>query len=161
MLLGVLSDTHDQYARTRAAIELLRAKGVGAIVHCGDLCSEPILDLLAGELPAWFVFGNNDWDTTGLANTAKHLGLTCLGSHGVIELAGRKIGVAHGDRQNPLRELTTTPGLRWLLTGHTHHAHDDLEGTIRYVNPGALHRTRSPSVATIDLINDAVLFHGV
>lgn len=161
MLLGVLSDTHDQFARARRGIELLQSKGVGAIIHCGDICSVPTLELLAGDIPAYFVFGNNDWDQDGLEKTAKHLGITCLGTSGVVELAGRKVGVTHGDRSALIQKLITTEGLRWLLTGHTHAAEDEQHGTYRHVNPGALHRTRSFSVCTIDLIRDAVLFHGV
>lgn len=163
MLIGVLSDSHDEYDRTKRAVELLLSLGAQALIHCGDICEPRMLDLLVAglDVPSYFVFGNNDYDRKGLETAAEHLGLHCLGTHGIVELAAVKIGVTHGDRRAPLTELEATPNLRWLLTGHTHIPHDEQSGTLRRVNPGALHRTRSPSVCTIDLKNDAVLFRRV
>ena len=43
MLLGILSDTHNQVDRTRQALNLLRAEGAEALIHAGDLNSEPIV----------------------------------------------------------------------------------------------------------------------
>lgn len=159
MLIGVLSDTHDRLPLTRAAVELLGRLGVKALIHCGDLTGPAVLDLLAGDVPAYFVFGNNDWDRDGLARYAAELGITCLGLSGVVELAGKRIGVAHGDRMQPLREMRSDTTLRYILTGHTHVSDDTQDGHLRWVNPGALHRTRQPSVATIDLAEDRVRFH--
>lgn len=159
MRLGVLSDTHDRLPQTRAAVELLHRLGAQTLIHCGDLTGPAILDLLVGNVPAYFVFGNNDWDREGLSRYAGELGIKCLGIAGVVELAGRRVGVAHGDRTQPLRELRADPTIRYILTGHTHVCDDTQDGTVRWVNPGALHRTRRPSVCTIDLIDDRVQFH--
>lgn len=159
MMIGVLSDTHDRFPQTRRAVEVLLQRGAKALIHCGDLTSEGILDLLAGEVPAYFVYGNNDWDREGLQRYAAGLGITCLGTHGVVDLGGKRLGVAHGDRMQPLRELQADEAVRYILSGHTHVSEDLQEGRIRWVNPGALHRTRQPSVCTIDLASDAVRFH--
>jgi predicted phosphodiesterase len=35
--IGILSDTHDQVARTGRAVAALVARGAEALVHCGDL----------------------------------------------------------------------------------------------------------------------------
>lgn len=157
MLIGVLSDTHDQFARTRVAVSMLLDKNVQALIHCGDITDTPILDLLVGGIPSYFVFGNNDWDRPGLERYAREQGLTCLGDQGIIELAGKKIGVTHGDRTSTMRSLRQQH-VNYLLSGHTHVASDDLDGITRYVNPGALHRTSKPSVCTINLEVDAVRF---
>ena len=61
MLLGILSDTHDQVATTRKAVELLRAEGAVALIHCGDLAGPEIV-AICSVLPLWFVFGNWDAD---------------------------------------------------------------------------------------------------
>lgn len=159
MIVGVLSDTHDRLPETRAAVALLLREGAEALIHCGDLTGEDVLDCLVGEVPAYFVFGNNDWDREGLTRYAENLGVVSLGTHGVIELGGRKIGVTHGDVRRPMVELESTPDLRYLLSGHTHVSDDQWDGLVRRVNPGALHRTRQRSVCTIDLSADAVRFH--
>jgi putative phosphoesterase len=61
MRLGILSDTHDELARTRMAVQLLRDEGAEAMIHCGDLATPPIVTACA-VLPCWFVFGNHDAD---------------------------------------------------------------------------------------------------
>src|SRR4051812_46113373 len=76
VIVGMLSDTHDRVEAARAGIKLLREHGVEYFIHCGDVGSEQILDLLAG-LPAAFVFGNTDWDFRGLQRYARDLNITC------------------------------------------------------------------------------------
>jgi putative phosphoesterase len=159
VIVGVLSDTHDRLLETRLAVRLLLQHGAEALIHCGDLMTENVLDCLAGPVPAYFVFGNNDFDRDALQRYAKDIGLHCLGTHGRITLGGKVLGIAHGDRLRPIQELLAEPDLRYLISGHTHVAEDRQEGTVRWVNPGALHRTRSKSVCTIDLSIDAVRFH--
>ena len=61
MRLGILADTHDELSRTRTAVQMLRASGAEALIHCGDLASPPIVAACA-VLPCWFVFGNHDSD---------------------------------------------------------------------------------------------------
>ena len=47
-------------------------------------------------------------------------------------------------------------GATYVLYGHTHHASLAQYGDVRFINPGALHRARTYTVATIDLVTDAV-----
>src|SRR5688572_17834641 len=96
MLLGILADSHDKLARTQAAVELLRAAGAEALVHCGDLASPPIVAACA-VLPTYFALGNHDADNVpALKQAAADFGAVCLGWGGVAELGGRRVGVAHG-----------------------------------------------------------------
>lgn len=158
MRIGVLSDTHDRVEPTQLALDLFQGAEVEAIIHCGDLCSEPILDLLAGNVPTYFVFGNNEVQIGSLTRYARHLGLHCLGEKGIVDLGGKRIGVTHGDQPKLVQELHDSE-VDYLLTGHTHVAHDQQLGKTRYINPGAIHRTRQRSVAVIDTEHDAVKFH--
>ena len=96
MRLGILSDTHDELARTRLAVDLLRDAGAEVLIHCGDLASPPIVQALA-VLPCWFVFGNHDADTVPMLQiAAAEYGPVSLGWGGVVELGGRRVGVAQG-----------------------------------------------------------------
>jgi predicted phosphodiesterase len=54
MRVSILADTHDELARTRLAVRLLRDEGAEALVHCGDLASPPVVAACA-VLPFWFV----------------------------------------------------------------------------------------------------------
>ncbi len=79
MLVGILSDTHDQLVRTECAVRLLRSQGVEALIHCGDLTTPAIVAACAG-LPFWFVLGNHDADNVpALQAAAQEHGATCLG----------------------------------------------------------------------------------
>ncbi len=150
MLLGVLSDTHDELDRTRFAVRLLRGAGAEALVHCGDVTTPPVLTACAG-LPCWFVFGNHDSDNVpDLRRVGTELGVVCLEWGSVVELGGRRIGITHGHLTSDLRHvLANRPDI--LLTGHTHFAFDRIEGGVRRINPGALHRADVFSVALLDL----------
>ncbi|MBP3953954.1 metallophosphoesterase family protein [Gemmata sp. G18] len=150
MRLGILSDTHDELERTRHAIELLRAAGAEALIHCGDLVS-PALVAALRVLPSWFVFGNHDSDMVPhLERAAAELGVTCLGWGGVVELDGKRIGVAHGHMSADVRRvLAAQPD--YFLSGHSHIASDVVSGSVRRVNPGALHRADEFTVALLEV----------
>lgn len=157
MRIGILSDTHDELTRTEAAVEILRAQGAEVLVHCGDVIETSIIDVCA-VLPCYFVFGNNDCDNVSfLKLAAAESGAVCLGWGGVFELAGKRIGVVHGHLTTDLRRvLNDRPD--YLLSGHSHLAHDFREGSVRRINPGALHRARQFSVALLDLESDVLEF---
>lgn len=168
MILGVLSDTHGHANRATVAVALLKRLGAEAIVHCGDVGGEAVLDALVG-IPAWFVWGNSDYVDHSLEHYAESLGIspprtipTC------IELGTQKIAVFHGheasfgtvarrleagDAQGLARLLQ---GATYVLYGHTHLPCNERQLGVSFVNPGALHRARSYTVATIDLVTDAV-----
>lgn len=159
-LLGVLGDTHGRADACRKGVELLESLGCGHLVHTGDVgdgeMGRAVLDQLAGT-NCRFVWGNNDWDADTLASYAADLGLTLLPPFGTFELSGITIAVAHGDDLRRLRKLLAdaragaagVPDL--LLTGHSHLAHDERAGATRWVNPGALFRAATKTVATVDL----------
>jgi putative phosphoesterase len=155
MRLGIISDTHDEFARTRSAVELLRDAGAQALVHCGDLTSPPVIEICA-VLPCWFVFGNNDSDMVPfLRQSAEQLGVVCLGWGGVVELAGKKVGVAHGHMTVDIRRvLAQSPD--YLLFGHSHIPSDTVVHSVRRINPGALHRADDYTVALLDLPSGAI-----
>jgi uncharacterized protein len=157
MLLGILSDTHDRLARTRVAIDLLRNEGAEALVHCGDFIGPEIL-LACSVLPLYFVFGNNDADMTPrLERKAAEVHAVCLGWGGVVELASKRVGVTHGHMSYDLRSVRANlPD--YILSGHSHIAHDQREGSIRRINPGALHRAATYSVALLNLETDELRF---
>jgi putative phosphoesterase len=155
MLLGILSDTHDQLARTRVAVDLLVSHGAEALIHCGDFLGPEIVRACAVR-PFYFVFGNNDGEGDLLAAAAE-TGATCLKWGGVVELAGHRLGVTHGHMRNDIKRLTAE-GVDYLFTGHSHTKHDVMDGNVRRINPGALHRADAFTVAVLDLESGALKF---
>ena len=150
MWLGILSDTHDELARTQRALEILQANGAETLVHCGDLSSPPVL-IACSVLPCYFVFGNHDADEVPvLLKTAAKIGAYCLGWGGVIEVAGKRVGIAHGHMTADVRRvLASAPD--YLLSGHSHEKSDEVRNGVRRINPGALYRADEFTVALLEI----------
>jgi putative phosphoesterase len=157
MLLGILSDTHDRVAAAAAGIAALKAAGAESFLHCGDVGGEGVLDLLAG-LPVAFVWGNTDWDRAALQRYAQDLGLECFGGFGEIERGGKLIAITHGDDARAVRRVLDGQRHDYLFLGHSHVKADERVGRVRVINPGALHRAREKTVATLDTTSDVLRF---
>lgn len=157
MIVGILSDTHDRVGAARAAFELLRRGGAEYYVHCGDVGSELVLDVLVG-LPSAFVFGNTDWDRRGLERYAAQVNVSCLGDGGELDLGGKLFRLEHGDNARTLRQSVESQRFDYVLHGHTHVRRDERIGRTRVINPGALHRTREKTVALLDTEKDLLTF---
>lgn len=154
MKLGLLSDTHGHVERTRRALALLTSRSVGHLIHCGDVGSDLVLDLLLEQqetgTPVTVVPGNVDeWDP-GIGLYARSLGVA-FHQLARLELEGKHIAVHHGHDPRQMEELTGDAGPDLLFTGHTHLARDEQEGRTRVINPGAVYRASVPSVAVVEL----------
>jgi hypothetical protein len=159
MILGILSDTHGQYERAARAIALLKDAGAEAFVHCGDVGGDDVFARFAGER-LWFVWGNCDHPSRSELAYVRSLGLTPPEEVPLpIELEGRRIAVFHG--HEPELDRFQPAGFDYLLHGHTHVRRDERVDGVRIINPGALHRAREYSVATLDLAADVLAFHVV
>ena len=160
MIIGILSDTHDRAHAMAAGIDALRKGGAEFFIHCGDVGTQPCIDLLAG-LPCAFVFGNTDWDRAALARYAQSIDVPCYGNFASLELDGKRIAVIHGDDFRLKQRLIDEQKHDYLLHGHTHLRDDRRVGKMRLINPGALHRAAEKSVATLDIQKDALHFYVV
>jgi putative phosphoesterase len=152
MRIGILSDTHDQVRRTAQAVALLRDEGAEVLIHCGDMTGVSVVEECA-DLPSYFVFGNCDSDISRLTRAMSLIGAVCLGQGGCIELGGKRIAVTHGDSQRELDRLREMSP-HYLFLGHSHLASDQRDGATRVINPGALHRASTHTVAVLDLETD-------
>lgn len=145
--VGLLSDSHARWERTRRAIEALQARGATVFVHCGDVEDELVLDQLAG-LDSHLVWGNCDWNRGPLERYARDLGVHVHGEAGRIQVDGRTVAFTHGHEPAPMR-AAVTEGAHYLVHGHTHELRDERRAGTRIVNPGALHRAPRYTVALL------------
>lgn len=149
MKIGLLSDTHDEAARTRVAVRQFQTEGVSTLFHCGDLTTPSILEICS-VFPCYFVFGNHDADMAStLRESAKSTGVMCLEWGGVVTLQGVSIAVTHGHMTTDVRRLLQCKP-HYLFSGHSH-IPSDIPGEVRRINPGALHRAETYTVAILDL----------
>jgi hypothetical protein len=145
--VGLLSDSHARWERTKRALQALRERGATVFIHCGDVEDELVLDQLAG-LDSHLVWGNCDWNAQTLGRYAGDLGIAVHGLAGELELDGRRVAFTHGHEPAAMR-AAIVGGADYLVHGHTHERRDEREAGTRILNPGALHRARPFTVATL------------
>lgn len=150
MRLGIVSDTHGRIATVARALDLLQARGVGLVLHCGDIDDAETVELFRG-VPTHFVFGNCDHDRAGIRAAVAAIGATLHEPWGLLELGGKKIGWLHGDDHRLMRDVEQSGACDYLFYGHTHVRADEIHGPTRVVNPGALHRTSRKTCLVLDL----------
>lgn len=162
---GLLSDSHGQAIRTSHAAKLLIDAGAEVLLHMGDLGSIDVLDAIASAGKAKgvelrVVYGNVDWNTKGLTQHARQLGITVDHPMGWLQPAGGDLVYLHGDNADNERTAIAA-GVRYLCHGHTHMQCDHRVESTRVINPGALHRTQMYTVALLDTEQDMLTFFPV
>jgi len=152
-LLGILSDTHNNIANLRAALEIFQQRGVQHLIHCGDVTAPSTLEWLA-EYRVIYVFGNGD-DASGemreMLLRYDPLNYAGLSYNGQID--GVKIAAAHGHQPASLDTMIHSGEFDYVFHGHSHRQRDERIGRTRVINPGALgglHR-EARSVCIVDL----------
>jgi putative phosphoesterase len=132
MLIGVISDTHDNIDRIKQAIMIFNEKGVSLVVHAGDITS-PFSLIPFEELKADFVgiFGNNDGDKVLLHNRS---GGRIHPQPHIFEVDGKKIVLIH--EHHIVEALASSGHYDIVIYGHTHKARVEKKNGTLIVNPG-------------------------
>ncbi len=156
MRLGILSDSHGRVQRVQEAVAALEAAGADALVHCGDIGNPEVLEALAGHT-CWFVWGNVDTPMPTWRPQVEALGLHWPDGPVEFERDGKKVGVFHG-HEREFEQALRAGKYDYLLRGHSHQREDYRSGPTRVINPGALYRAGTPSVAVLDLTTDRLDF---
>lgn len=160
MLVGVISDTHDNQNSVARAAKIFREHGVQLVFHLGDIVSPFTLRKLGaalGGVKIEAVYGNNDGEKSLLSRVAKDLGAGLSDPPRSLQLEGRRLLLLHGlGGYDETLELVTAlaESKRWnaVLYGHTHVAHLDYVRGVLVLNPGdASGYLGKPSVAILDL----------
>ncbi|MCL2701251.1 MAG: YfcE family phosphodiesterase [Phycisphaerae bacterium] len=169
MIIGIVSDTHGQIDSLRSALEIFSARGVQAVVHCGDIDSAECLEALAGlGVPTYAVGGNMDANLTDLPRLADIAGVVFSWDSLAFSIGQNTcVAVTHGHNPRVMADLMENPANKFLFHGHTHCQRDehvergDRAAAIHVINPGALHKPKSPThptVAVLDTDRDVVEF---
>ena len=149
MLLGVISDTHGQLETTDRAVQVMKERGVEAVIHCGDVGGSAIVGLFQ-SLAAHFVVGNCD-SALKLQTVVEAAGQTFHGRVGKLQFGGRRIAFLHGDSHSALQRLLDEDHWDLIAHGHTHVAQCQAFARTLILNPGAFSRCKQPSIALVQL----------
>ncbi len=150
MKIGIVSDSHGRRPALSAALAELRQRGITTVLHCGDVEDTATVALFRG-FDAHFVHGNCDHDRDQLQSALEAVGARYHGAWGTLALAGRTLAFLHGDDGRQMDELLASKAFDFLFHGHTHRPRDELIGSTRVINPGALHRAQPKTFVVLDL----------
>ncbi len=160
MLIGILSDSHNQYLAVRQAMALFDRLGVSHIIHCGDVGGPSVFEEFIGHRCS-FVWGNMDIPDPGTVAFLETIGIRVPTSIPLrLTLDDKSLAVFHGHEPR-FRQAIRTLDVDYLLHGHTHAARNERIHGKRIINPGALHRANPTTVATLDTRSDEVTFYEV
>lgn len=129
--------------------------GVELAIHCGDITTPEIISLFR-RVPTHFVFGNWDRPAQPLCEAIHDCGGTYYPTHGLLEVAGKKLAWCHSHMPGQLSRLESSGEYDFVFYGHTHRAESHLTGKTLVVNPGAMTRVKVKTFALVDLSNAGV-----
>ena len=139
MLIGVLSDTHDQAEALTQSVEIFNSKNVELVIHCGDWVSPFMPDFCKGlKCKIVSVWGNNEGDKYRFMKRSQQhewdieFHDKCFES----EIDGKKVVAYHGDNKTLLEALVASQRYDAIFTGHTHKWVVEQKGKTLVVNPG-------------------------
>jgi len=149
----VISDTHAREPDVGRIIERLapHLHAVDLILHAGDVTCAALLDALAQHAPVEAVAGNMDPPALRAS----------LPERGLIELAGKRIGLMHGwggsaDLARKVFERFTDeagrPVVDAIVFGHSHQPLKEFRHGVLLLNPGSVSDRRSAAFCSLALL---------
>lgn len=152
MIIGLISDTHDNVPMIKRVIERLKEERVKLVLHAGDYIS-PFTAKPYSELgvPMIGVFGNNCAETEALKRVYAEVGADLRGYFAEVENGGLRIALTHGHLKS---EMDRAMGGEYdvVVRGHTHRSSIGEENGILVINPGEVcgYLSGSNTVAFLD-----------
>jgi len=145
MIVGIISDTHDNLAGLQKAIQIFKERKIEMLIHCGDWVSPFTLEFFDKEMkdlnvPIKSVVGNNPGDTkrTIMSNDKMQNPIEWPKTVTLLlDLDGKKTIVYHGDDYAILDALIDSQKYDIVLTGHTHTPRNEVIGKTLVLNPGS------------------------
>ena len=152
MIIGLISDTHDNVPMIKRAVERLKEERVKLVLHAGDYISlftaKPFAEL---GVPMIGVFGNNCAETEALKRVYAEVGADLRGYFAEVEEGGLKIALTHGHIKSEM-DKAMSGEYDVVVRGHSHRSSIGEENGILVINPGEVcgYVSGSNTVAFLD-----------
>jgi phosphoesterase, MJ0936 family len=154
MLIGVISDTHNDIISARKAINFFNLRNVDLVLHCGDIFSPSVAQEFS-KLNCGFkaVFGNNDIERAALENVISEFGMIQEAPF-EFKVSGKYFSMVH--KPFNIGVMAMDGKHDYVLYGHLHRASIEKQGNTTILNPGEAcgQRYGRKTVALIDLISE-------
>ncbi|WP_224332836.1 metallophosphoesterase [Haloprofundus halobius] len=136
MLVGIVSDTHDNLDCVHAAVDHFESESVDAVVHCGDFVAPFSATPFDNDWEFYAARGNNDGEWN-LQSVVGSFGMY-LGEAGELTFDGVDVAVYHGTSGTLVDALVDSGNYDYVFHGHTHQREVEERGETVRVNPGGL-----------------------
>ncbi|MFQ3675109.1 MAG: metallophosphoesterase [Endomicrobiia bacterium] len=138
MLIGIISDSHENMDSIDKAVEIFNSRNVAAVLHAGDIISPITYSHFAKlKMPIYLVFGNNDGEKNFLTEKFSQIG--------TIKPAPYEFVLKEGENQlkfvllhEPFNidKLSESQKYNYIVYGHTHKQDLKTVGKTMIINPG-------------------------
>ncbi len=154
MLIGAVSDSHDNLPKIEKAVDLLNELKVELVLHAGDYVSPfTIARFKKLNCPLIGIFGNNDGDHQLLTKRFNETtNCTIHDRFTQVTVEGYRIGLLHGDEAELLNALVDSGYFNAVIHGHSHNKSIERKAKTLVINPGELcgYLTGKASFALLD-----------
>ncbi len=158
MLIGAISDTHDNLPQVEKAVKYLNEQQVDLVLHAGDYVAGfviPKFKQLKCNLIG--VFGNNDGDHELLKKRfSETANCTIHDSFASVKLKDYRIALLHGEENELLNAIIDSGYFNAVIHGHSHNKSVELKGKTLAINPGELcgYLTGKSTLALLDTVKN-------
>ncbi len=163
MKIALMSDVHDRTENLLLALYQAKQAGCARLFYMGDIVELSTLNLMLEEwqLPAYLVFGNNEYDRASHQRmAAQYKDIVHHGYEAEIEVENRNIYFTHLPYQ--VSEKAESGKYHAVFFGHTHVAEQFTRQGTLVVNPGEVGGVRRPpSFAVYDTETNDVRFYRI
>tara|TARA_B100000427_G_C15475958_1_gene580767 strand:+ start:868 stop:1359 length:492 start_codon:yes stop_codon:yes gene_type:complete len=136
MLVGVVSDTHNNINNVKNIIDIFNNEKVDIVVHTGDVSKAKTLKMFTDlKCPLVGVFGNNDRSEKGLKETSLLNNFNFQEPPLILNLADKKIAIFH-EPELIDSYIEGFQDVDLILHGHTHRYREEIIENTIYFNPG-------------------------
>ena len=154
MLVGAISDTHDNLPQIEKAVRYLNDQKVGLVLHAGDYVAGFVIPKLAQlNCKLIGVFGNNDGDHELLKKRfSETSNCTLRERFAQVEVEGYRIALLHGHETELLDAIIASGYFDAVIHGHSHYLGIQKRGKTLAVNPGEVcgYLTGKSTLALLD-----------
>ena len=136
MLLGVVSDTHNNLKNIDEIITLFNQRELDLVIHTGDITNAISLNKFSNlKCKLYGVYGNNDRHELGLEEVVSKYNFKIQEPPHNIKINGRNIAIFH--EPDPINEfISINKDIDIVLHGHTHRFREEKIGRTLIFNPG-------------------------
>ncbi len=154
MLIGTISDTHDNLPAIQKAVTALNEQKVELVLHAGDYIAGFVIPQLAKlNCRLIGVFGNNDGDHELLKKRfSETSNCTLRDRFAEITLGDYRIALLHGHEAELLDSVVNSGYFNAVVHGHSHKLGIQNRGKTLVINPGEIcgYLTGKSTLAVLD-----------